>query len=415
MSTVFEIVKMVVISALVGGLIGIEREKKHTVLAGTRTFMLIAVYGTFSVVIAQELGTPELISASFIGVAIVAVLMGFIKNYKLEDIGITTVVAFLLAFVLGMMIGLGMIVESLAASVIITVVLVSKYYLRSFTENLPHKEIVNALEFGVIAFVLYPIVPNTPIDPFGILNPRILILLIIVVSTMGLFGFLSLRSLGPDKGLPLVGALGSLVNSEAVASSLSSNVRRNPDLTLPAIEGIMLANIVMLLRNLVIAGVLSLEILGFMLIPQLAMVITGLLILRFRPVSERKVLTKDLQLSSPFAIAPAVKFAFLFIGISLIVRFVQNLGVGGVYLAITIGSFLSSAAVIASLVSMYSIGSLDLLTAASACVIASIASLIAKLFYARASGTFELARKAAVPIMITALVGEVILIIQGVA
>ncbi len=64
---------------------------------------------------------------------------------------------------------------------------------------------------------------------------------------------------------------------------------------------------------------------------------------------------------------------------------------------------------------MYSIGSLDLLTAASACVIASIASLIAKLFYARASGTFELARKAAVPIMITALVGEVILIIQGVA
>jgi uncharacterized membrane protein (DUF4010 family) len=415
LTSVFDIVKMIIISALVGGLIGIEREKKETVLAGSRTFMLIAIFGTFSVLIAELFNSPGFISASFIGVSLVAVLLGYIKNYKLGDIGITTTVVFLIAFALGLLVAKGMIIESLAASVIVSGILVSKYYLHSFTRDLTHQELVNALEFGVIAFVLYPIVPDAPIDPFGVLNPRILVLLVIVVSTMGLFGFISLRRLGPRKGFPIVGAMGSLVNSEAVASSLSAIAKKDIRLTNPVIEGIMLANIVMLLRNLVIAGVLSLKILNFMILPQLSMVLIGLLYFRFRPIKEQDFEIKELSLSSPFAIVPALKFALLFLTLSLIVRYIQVLGVGGVYFAVIIGSFLSSAAVIASLVSMHSIGSLDLLTAASACVVASIASLFAKILIARVSGSLALAKKSAIPIMIIALIGEIMLIIQGIA
>jgi hypothetical protein len=64
---------------------------------------------------------------------------------------------------------------------------------------------------------------------------------------------------------------------------------------------------------------------------------------------------------------------------------------------------------------MFSLGSLDLLTAASACVIASIASSLGKIAISRLSGTIELSKKAALPIMATALIGEIILIIQGLA
>jgi uncharacterized membrane protein (DUF4010 family) len=415
MAHILEVVQMIIISALVGGLIGIEREKKKTVLAGSRTFMLIAMYGTFTVFIAEQLNTPSFISASFIGVALVAVLLGFIKNYKLNDIGITTAVAFLVAYALGLMVGQGLIVESLAASVIVTVILVSKYYFKSFADALTHKELINALEFGVIAFVLYPIVPDRPIDPFGVINPKILVLLVIVVSTMGLFGFFALRTLDPKKGLPIVGALGSLVNSEAVASSLAASVKKDRSLTKPVVDGIILANIVMLLRNLVIAGALSIAIVRFMLLPQLFMVLSGFLYLRLNPhIEQDRKERSDISLTSPFAIIPAVKFALLFLLISIIVRYVQVLGVGGVYAASAIGSFLSSAAVIASLVSMYSIGTLDLLTAASACVVASIASLLAKILIAQASGTKDLTKKVALPVMAIAFVGEVMLIIQGI-
>ena len=340
---------------------------------------------------------------------------GYIKNFKLEDIGITTVVAFLLAFALGLLVGRGMIVESLAASVIVTVILVSKYYLKSFSEHLTHEELINALEFGVIALVLYPIAPDRPVDRFGVLNPKILILLVIVVSTMGFLGFLALRRLGPKKGLSVAGALGSLINSEAVATSLAAGAKTNAGLASSAAEGIVLANVVMLLRNLVIAGVLSSEIVSFMLFPQLAMVLSMLLYLKFRPLKERLAEeTRELTLSSPFAVIPAVRFAILFLLMSLIVRYVQVLGIGGVYVAITVGSLLSSAAVIASLVSMYSIGTLDLLTAGSACVVASIASLLSKILITRVSGTKELAKKLALPTTATALIGEAILIVQGI-
>ncbi|MFQ5800908.1 MAG: DUF4010 domain-containing protein, partial [Candidatus Hydrothermarchaeales archaeon] len=180
-------------------------------------------------------------------------------------------------------------------------------------------------------------------------------------------------------------------------------------------DGIILANIVMLLRNLVIAGALSIEIVRFMLFPQLFMVLSGLLYLKLHvPKGQDFEESRDLSLTSPFAIVPAVKFALFFLLISLIVRYVQVFGVGGVYLAITIGSFVSSAAVIASLVSLYSIGALDLLTAASACVVASIASLLAKILITRVSGTDDLTKKVALPVMMIAFVGEVILIIQGV-
>jgi uncharacterized membrane protein (DUF4010 family) len=408
----FEIIRMIVISALVGGLIGIEREKKKTVLAGSRTFMLVSMYGTFAIIISERFNAPGFISASFIGVSLIAVLLGFIKNYKLEDIGITTSVAFLIAFALGLLVGKGMVAESLAASVIVSIILVSKYYLHTFTEHLTHQELINALEFGVIAFVLYPIVPDQPIDPFGVLNPRVLLLLVIVVSTIGFFGFLALRQMGPEKGLPIVGALGSLVNSKAVISSLSSKARRDSRFTFPVIEGIMLSNIVMLLRNLVIVGVLSIDMLNFMLLPQLFMVFIGLAYFRFQPIKEVDAMERDLRLSSPFAIIPAAKFALLFLSISLVVRYVQVIGVGGVYLAITLGSLVSSSAVIASLVSMHTIGSLPLLTAASACVIASIASLLVNLLISRVSGTKELAKKAALPIMPMVLVGLTLLIAQ---
>ena len=412
MDAVFDIVKMIITSALVGGLIGIEREKKKTVLAGSRTFMLVSVYGTFAYLIETEFQLQGFISASFIGVSFIAVLLGFIKNYKLNDIGITTSVAFITAFALGLFVGRGMVAESLAASVIISIILVSKYYLHRFTENLTHEELINALEFGVIAFVLYPIVPNQPIDPFGVFNPRVLMLLVIVVSTIGFFGFLALRRFGPEKGLPLMGTLGSLVNSRAAVTSLSAKAGLDSRLTTPVIKGIMLSNIVMILRNLVIVGVLSFDMLNFMLLPLLTMVLVGLAYLRVQPGNDEAHVERDLNLSSPFAIIPAVKFALLFLGISLVVQYVQVLGVGGVYIAITLGSLVSSSAVIASLVSMHTIGSLPLITAASACVVASIASLLVNLLLARVSGTVELAKKAAPPIMVMALAGQIILIAQ---
>ncbi|MFQ5887100.1 MAG: MgtC/SapB family protein [Candidatus Hydrothermarchaeales archaeon] len=406
-----DFVKMVIISALVGGLIGVERQQKVRVLAGTRTFALTAMLGTFSVLIATIFEIPTFISASFIGIAFVGVLIGYVKNVQLDDIGITTVVAFLIAYLLGVLVGKGLYVEALAGSVIVTVILVSKYTLQEFTEGLTHEELINALEFGIIAFVLYPIVPNRAIDPYGLINPRILVLIIIVVSSIGFVGFLALRKVGIEKGLAVTGFLGASVSSLATASSLSIKVRGDNRLLNPAIQGIILADVVMLLRNLVIAGIVSLAVLKMMLIPQIAMVVIALAYFYFKGRTNELKEETPLPLESPFAIYPAIRFGVMITIVSVVVKLVQNLGVGGIYFASIIGGLVSSSAVTASLVSLYSTGSLDLTTAAVGSVIASIGSILTKLWISKASGTDDLTRSLTPPTIVLTVVGSILLIV----
>ncbi|MFQ5974931.1 MAG: MgtC/SapB family protein [Candidatus Hydrothermarchaeales archaeon] len=407
-----DFVNMVIISALVGGLIGVERQQKVRVLAGTRTFALTAMLGTFSVLIATILEIPSFVSASFISIAFVGVLIGYVKNVQLDDIGITTVVAFLIAYLLGILVGKGFYIEALAGSVIVTVILVSKYNLQSFTDHLTHEELINALEFGIIAFVLYPIVPNRAIDPYGLINPQILVLIIIVVSSIGFVGFLALRTAGIEKGLAVTGLLGALVNSVATASSLSIKVKEDNRMLNPAVQGIILADVVMLLRNLAIVGVVSLAILRTMLIPQIAMVIIGLAYFYFNSRNNEPEEESQLVLESPFAIYPAIKFGIMIGVVSVVVKLVQNLGVGGIYFASIIGGLVSSSAVTASLVSLYSTGGLNLTTVAVGTIVASIGSVLGKMWICKASGTDDLYRSIIPPTVILTIVGSILLIFQ---
>jgi uncharacterized membrane protein (DUF4010 family) len=335
-----------------------------------------------------------------------------VKNINLWDIGVTTPVAFLITFLLGVLVGMGLYLEGIAGSVLVTGVLVSKKYSTSFSETLTHSEIINALEFGVIAFVLYPVVPNETIDPLGLINPRLLVFVVIVVASIGFAGFLALREIGAEKGLPVIGALGGLVNSEATSSAIATKARQNMELTTPAQIAVILTNSVMLMRNLVIAGIVSLGVMKLMLLPQLLMVAVGL-IYAYTIKFEKRLKEMETPVESPFAIVPAIKFAVLFTVISILVHYIKEFGVGGVYLAALFGGLVSSAAVTASLASLAALGGLSLIPAANGCIIAAIGSTLGKLIIVRISGSKELLKKIATPVLITIFVGVVALGLQG--
>ncbi|MBU2560548.1 MgtC/SapB family protein, partial [archaeon] len=117
MTAEIEFIKMLVISALVGGLIGVERELKDKVVVGMRTFMLTSMFGALSVWISTSSGEGQFLTVAFLGMILIAVLVTFIKNMSLWDIGITTSVAFLLTFILGVMVGFGMYFEGVAGGI----------------------------------------------------------------------------------------------------------------------------------------------------------------------------------------------------------------------------------------------------------------------------------------------------------
>jgi uncharacterized membrane protein (DUF4010 family) len=409
MTTEIEFIKMLVIASLVGGLIGVERELKEKVIVGMRTFMLTSMFGALSAWITTSSEQGYFLTIAFLGIIFLAVLVTMIKNMSLWDIGITTSVAFLVAFVLGVMVGLGMYFEGVAGGILVTGVLVSKKYSTAFSETLTHSEIRNALEFGIIAFILFPIVPNAPIDPYGMINPRTLILIVILVTSIGFAGFLAIRRVGMEEGLPIVGALGGLFSSNAASSAIASKVKVTEGYISSFKVAIVLTNSVMLIRNLIIAAVLSLTVFRIMLVPQLLMAASGIIYSRFIKF-EREEKKIEPPVESPFAIMPAVRFALFFTVISLVVTYLKDFGVESIYLAAFIGGVVSSSGVTASFASLASTGSIDPMVAAHGCVISSMGSSLGKVIITRISGTDLLTKEVLKPQVVVILVGLVALL-----
>lgn len=410
MSIEYEFVEMLFISALAGGLLGVERELKTQPLAGTRTFMLISTLGALSVYVSERIINENIISLALLGVVLLAILVGLVKNFRSYDFGITTSFALILAFFLGLLIGAGYHFQGIAASIIITSILVFKKYTTILSESLNHDEMRSSMEFGIVAFVLYPVVPDEPIDPYGLINPKTLLMVVIAVSSIGFAGFLALRNVGPERGLPIVGALGGLVNSEATASALAIKATKANEFIPNAIKGILLSNSVMLLRNLVLAILINLNVFIIMLVPHLVMSFMGY-VYTMRIRLEKSAKETEINLESPFAIIPSIRFGILFTIISLIANFLKDFGQESIYFASILGGFVSSAAVTASMASLAATGTLDTTTAAYACIMAALSSTGNKILITRISGSKDISKKLVFPISLILFLGILSIII----
>lgn len=383
-----EFIKMLLISALVGGLLGVERELKVQVIAGTRTFMLVSITGTLSVYLAAKAELAWVVSVAMLGVVLLMLLLGIIKNFRTFDIGITTPVAFFLAYLIGILVGLGLYIEAITASILVTSILVFKKYTTILSEALGHEEMRAAMEFGLIAFVLYPVAPDYAVDPLGVINPKMLLLAVIVASTTGFAGFLTLRFLGAELTLDLIGAAAGVVNTRDAIRMLSKKAKESAEIAGDALRGMIFANATALLRNLALAGVLSIELLRLLVLPTLAMAALGVgqaLLTRTR----RTATGVELPLRSPFAILPSIKFALIFVAVSIATHYTKDLP-GGVHLVALLAGWVSSAAAVASLASQVALRSLDSSIAGMAGVLAMASGSVSGALIARA-GAAELA------------------------
>jgi uncharacterized membrane protein (DUF4010 family) len=408
----YEFLQVLFISAAVGGLVGIEREMKVKVVAGVRTFSLTSMLGALSVYFSGAIDGGYLIMIAFTGVVFIALLMGVVKHYKLGDVGVTTLVAYMITFILGAMVGRGLYIEAIAGSVVVTGLLASKEYSKKFSETLSHREIINALQFGIIAFVLYPVVPDKTIDPYGVINPKILLLVTIIVTTIGFAGYIALKKIGYQRGLPLIGAIGGLFNSEATTSALAARMKGCIELYPLVLQGILLTNSVMLLRNLVIAGVVSLAVFKAMFYPQFIMVLACLLYYVLLKPGQRSGKI-EIPVAMPFAIIPALIFASMFVLVSWGVNLVKDYGIGSVYLAALLGGLVSSAATTASFASLYATGNLDLGSASIACVVSAIGSTLNKVTIAWLTGSLGLSKRLVKPMLIIAAIGTLALLLKS--
>ncbi len=392
MSVNIDFFQKLVLAALIGILIGIEREHRRAegveLIAGVRSFTIASIAGMISAYLAITVN-PGILLISLAFFAIISAIYVYIKNVILNQPGITGPIALFCTFLLGVFITHNQYMIAIAGAVVITFLLAEKHQLHSFATELTDVEIRSAVRFLAVVFILYPVTPDELF--MGVINPRSVLLIVIVVATMSFISFITLKKFGTRYGLPLSGLLGGVVNSEATTGAIAAMAKNRSELVGSSFIGIIMSNASMLVRNLLIALIVDPSGRVFLLMAPPQILITFFAVAALIRSGNGTPVNETIKLESPFALSSAVKFGLGFAALSIFSAFANMYaGAAGVY-ATALGGFVSSAVVTASVVSLAVSGHVSPDTAALTAVLAGIMSTGTKIFIVRWSGPPELA------------------------
>jgi uncharacterized membrane protein (DUF4010 family) len=417
MEVSIEFFQKIALATFIGILIGIEREHRcpegRELIAGVRTFTIACIAGMISAYLAKIVN-PGILLISLAFFTMISVLYVYLKNVTLKQPGITSPVALYCTFLLGVLISYDLFLNAIVGAVVITLLLAEKRPLHSFATNLTDDEIRSAVRFLVVVFILYPITPDELF--IGIINPRWILLIVIMVATISFISFIIMKKMGTRFGTPLSGLLGGLVSSQATTGALAAMAKKRNELVEPAYAGIILANAAMRIMNLVTAFIVdpSGRVLLFMAAPQLVIASFAIIVLIKSRNRNKEPVNETIKLQSPFALSPAIRFAIGFAALSILLRFV-NLwaGTAGVY-ATALGGFISSDVVTASVAALAVDGHISYETAALTGVLATIISTVSTMILVKWAGPPELARMVYKTFRGFIIVGTIVLIIWGI-
>lgn len=407
---VSELLVQVLVAIATGGLIGLERERRPTrKFAGLRTLALLCGGGPIAVHIAQQEGQP-LVIAIYLGLAaafaIAVVYVRFVLTE--EDVGLTTSVTVFLVALLGVLVGYEQFFESTSIAIVLVVLLSEKERLHRYVENVSDRELLDSLKLGALVFILYPIVPATPIDPFGVLSLREVLLFAIFVLLIEFTSYVSMQQLGGSRGLAVTGLLAGGANSFAAAGVLARISNQSRDVLDAASAALLLATVSMIVRNTGIAVVLATGLLWALWQPIVAMVGVTVAITIVLWTRGDVYEQFDLDLESPLSLVAAAKFSVAYAAI-LLVSVVAEAWFGnlGLYATAFAGGLVSSAAVAVSAATVFNDGAVGTNQAAGMVVLGITASLTAKIVLVEVvSGRMR--SKAAAPMALIAVVGIVV-------
>jgi len=154
------------LAGVLGFLIGLEREMRDqkSVTLGIRDFVLFALLGAVSGYAAQEYQNSWLILAGLVG--LITLILSSFWAERDHGPGITTELAAVVVFFLGVMIMSGATEISVALAIFTLTVLFPKKAIKRFRTRLQAQELQAALLFLVITFIVLPILPRQPLDTY---------------------------------------------------------------------------------------------------------------------------------------------------------------------------------------------------------------------------------------------------------
>lgn len=396
--TLSDLLSALAIAVGVGLIIGLQRERSGSRLAGVRTFPLVGALGVLATAVGLAVSarpiagavvgpaaTIWLVASGLLAVASFAVIANVIlmRSDPGRSPGTTTEVALVVMYLLGAYAVVGPPEAVAAVGVGVAILLHAKETLHRFSDRLGESDMRAILLFGAIAFIALPVLPDRPMGPYGVLNPRSLWLMVVLVVAISLCGYVAYKLVGAKRGALVAGLLGGLVSSTATTAAMARRARERP-------EAAHVAAGVISLACCVVYGRLMAEVLvaapshASAIVPYLAaMGLAGLLGAAF---AFRLAWADGHELpppGNPTQLAAALGFAALYAAVLVAAAWAHaSAPAGGIYAVAAVSGLTDLDAITLSLSGMVESGSLTSAEATRGIAVACAANTIVKLVMA---------------------------------
>lgn len=349
--TTLEIIIRFLEAAALGAFVGLEREviavqrfngssKNHAIFWGLRSFTLMAILWSVSVYLGWILWSQQNM-VFFIGWAVfLFIILSYIYSaFKYDFFGVTSELAAIITFLLWAIVMMGELQIAIFLAILLTIMLAYKSHIAPMIDKIWDKEIKNTLKFAVISFIILPLLPDqlyTVRDilvflpewkfatvPF--LNPYSIWQFVVIMSGVSYVGYILSKIYGVKKGILVSWAIWGIVSSTAATSAMAEKSLQDEWHFYPTIIATVTASTIMFFRIIIIVTAFNPYLLGTLLIPIVAMILTSGLFLwwLWKKSSNHHISSPSGSFESPFRIIPALKFA----GLIVLIKFFSSVAI----------------------------------------------------------------------------------------
>lgn len=428
-----------------GASIGLEREinekrpdsagKKKIGLLGLRTFSLVCgLGGIVGTMVRLQPGIALLVGSIF---GALLLIFYYFDSLKSKDIGITTEIALLYCFVLGVNITLGILpIQMLLAVTVILVLLLSrKGTIKGFISTINREELNAFISFSILAGVILPFLPDTSYTfenlthswiPFKqlspifqkllkveLLNPFKIWFFVVLMTGVDLGGYVLEGLVGKTKGWLFTSLAGGFVSSTATTVTLAKKSKETKTverLVASAVFANFMSFFPLLFLIATLNGEFFLKILPVLLILMLSLVLSGFYFLLKKVKSDKSIIAGHVVKTKLFNIESALKFAGIFLLINITSRVALALfGTGGFLISAALGALTGVDALVIT-ISQVAGTRLDFRTAILAFLIVNAVNLLSKSVYSLLQGNRKFAIQFGISMLISVIVSFISLI-----
>ena len=389
-----------------GLLVGLQREVADERI-GLRSFALISTIGAMTGILATQYG-QWIVATGFFALSIVIVGHAYFVTRQPGTTGMTTELAAIAMFLVGALATSGQLVVAVVMGGVVTLLLQWKTPMHSLVERIGSVELGAIGRFVLITLVILPILPNAAYGPYEVLNPRQIWLMVVLIVTLNLAGYVSLKIMSGKGGALVSGTLGGLISSTATTVSFSSKSRSDPSFVPAAGVIILVASLLVYARVILEVAVVARGLLPDLIAPFAAFMVVFLAVVGGYVMRVPKAQGEPAEVKNPAELNTALTFAAIY-GLVLFASAAVNehFGGAGLYPLAVLSGLTDVDAITLSTGRLFAESRIDAGTAWRVIFVASLSNLVFKAGVVAVLGG-PLLRRRILPAMVGLLVVGVV-------